>query len=88
MHRNLSNEERYAERFKESEEKLNRLKNSPIKWVYTFNTVNDLSVCDHCKLLNEKTFNIEEAIVGVNYPPLKGCTCDFCRCYASHDIAD
>ena len=26
MHRNLSNEERYAERFKESEEKLNRLK--------------------------------------------------------------
>lgn len=88
MHRNLSNEERYAERFKESEEKLNRLKNSSIKWVYTFKTTNDLAVCDHCKALEGKTFNIEDAIVGVNYPPLKGCTCDFCRCYASHDIAD
>ena len=88
MRRNLSNKERYAERFKEAEETLIRLKNSSIRWVYTFKTANDSAVCDCCKTLEGKTFNIEDAIVGVNYPPLKGCTCDFCRCYASHDVAD
>lgn len=76
----------YEERLQKSIAEVERLKKAPVKWIYTIRTMKDGTVCEHCKALEGKTFSIKDAVPGVNYPPFKDCKCEFCRCYASHDI--
>lgn len=50
---------------------------------YTIRTMSDERVCDHCRNIEGIEFDVSDAIIGVNYPPFDGCTCGYCRCYAS-----
>lgn len=76
----------YEERLQKSIADIEKLKKSPVKWIYTIRTMKDGAVCEHCRELEGKTFSSKDAVPGVNYPPFKDCKCEFCRCYASHDI--
>lgn len=53
---------------------------------YTIRTMNDERVCDHCRTVEGVEFDVDDAIIGVNYPPFDGCTCGYCRCYASFEL--
>nr|DAP38565.1 MAG TPA: hypothetical protein [Caudoviricetes sp.] len=53
---------------------------------YTIRTMNDERVCDHCRNIEGIEFDVDDAIIGVNYPPFDGCTCGYCRCYASIEL--
>ncbi len=81
-----SKEERFVNRYIEAVKTVEKMKKTPIPYVYTIRSCGDEAVCKHCKKMYGKKFNIKDAVVGINYPPFKDCTCDFCRCYASHDL--
>ena len=66
--------------------KLKDYENEQIKYIYTIKTAKDNSVCSYCNSLQDKTFDLADAIIGVNYPPFNSCTCEHCRCYATHKI--
>lgn len=59
------------------------MRNSAMSVKYTIRTMNDERVCDHCRNIEGIEFDVDDAIIGVNYPPFDGCTCGYCRCYAS-----
>lgn len=75
----------YAIRFLQSDSRLHEAENVFDR--YTIKTLNDDKVCPHCKSLENKVFDLKKAVIGVNYPPFKDCTCEqSCRCYAEHDL--
>lgn len=55
---------------------------------YTIQTMKDEKVCAYCQSMNGKVFSPDKAIIGVNYPPFDKCTCDFCRCWAFHELVE
>lgn len=78
----------YEERLKKATTELERSQSIRLprgKMVYKIVTL-DNATCEHCKAFEGKIFDIKDAVPGVNYPPFKDCKCEFCRCYASHDI--
>jgi hypothetical protein len=60
------------------------LKQSDIPFKYKIKSLGDS--CECCKALEDKEFDLKDAVIGVNYPPFNNCTCDVCRCFASHNI--
>lgn len=46
---------------------------------YVYHAVMDDATCDECKALNGMEFRTEDAVVGVNYPPMH----PNCRCWIS-----
>lgn len=62
------------------------MRNSAMSVKYTIRTMNDERVCDHCRNIEGIEFDVDDAIIGVNYPPFDGCTCGYCRCYASIEL--
>lgn len=76
----------FEERLQKSITEIEELKKLSVKWTYTIRTMGDRGVCEHCGALEGKTFNLTDAIPGINYPPFKDCKCEFCRCLALHDF--
>lgn len=62
------------------------MRNSAMSVKYTIKTMNDERVCDHCRNIEGIEFDVDDAIIGVNYPPFDGCACGYCRCYASIEL--
>lgn len=48
---------------------------------YSICTCGNDSACDYCASMEGKHILINQAIVGVNFPPFSKCTCDYCRCW-------
>lgn len=64
------------------------MRHGSFKYEYTIKTCNDEKVCESCQILSNKSFNVEKAIIGVNFPPLNACTCDYCRCLALFELIE
>lgn len=62
------------------------IKHSPVRYKYSIKSCKDESVCSYCKNLSGKLFDVSEAVIGVNFPPLNGCKSEYCRCFASFDL--
>lgn len=63
-----------------------KFKGSDLVYTYTIRTCKDNRVCPACSMMEGKSFNAIDAVIGYNYPPFDKCSCDFCRCYASFSI--
>lgn len=52
---------------------------------YKIATLNDEHTCPYCKSFENKVLDLNNAVVGINYPPFNKCQNKFCRCFATHD---
>lgn len=53
---------------------------------YTVFTADTENTCARCKQMEGKTFLLDEAVPGVNYPPFDFCTAGFCMCTATFNF--
>ena len=53
---------------------------------YTVFTSDTENTCAKCKQMEGKTFLLDEAVPGVNYPPFDFCTAGFCMCTAAFNM--
>lgn len=56
---------------------------SGCRYVYTIRSMGDERCCGFCKMMEGHTFEVSEAMFGINYPPFQKCTCSYCRCFVS-----
>lgn len=85
----------YVEKYKSvirSEKELKNSKESAefiengYKEYYEICSVEDESMCEHCKKLNGKWFPVSKARIGINFPPFVNCSSEYCRCFAAFEI--